>query len=414
MPFLSPHIRKIPFTLCVCISAAAQSSVDAYQQNISQAVANWEALGINQIIVGESDLPAHHQRNLVADVRTTANDEPQFRELLRCAERLTADDWLLLVQPEILLSNEFIFNLSTQCSTGDKERLMFGGSWLLKQTLLDQLLNTSSEITELINNHGILGPADQPGWVLFPRGMLQSAPVALGANPIAAFPWLIECANILNWATFDCTAIAPVAKPITTKHQAKQVAKNHTTSQNSATRIILPSIKGASRLSFLLAAPEALLQKLQAKLCSTSSLPWEVICRPAEPEDGSYGITAAWNSALASAKSNLAWPITATLPKLALLPIILRRMEMSGADLLLLSWCIGQQQMPARESWHQEPGCLIAQTDWLHRVGGFKETLNASTSLLLIRNEAERRGATCAVLPLNAHQRCVEASPTRG
>jgi len=302
--------------------------------------------------------------------------------------------------------------LSTQCSTGNKERLMFGGSWLLRTTLLNQLVNTSSEITELINNHGILGPADQPGWVLFPRGMLQSAPVELGANPIAALPWLIECANILNWATFDCTAIAPVAKPIETKHQAKVVEYN-TTSQYSAKRIILPSNKSRSRLSFLLAAPEAVLQKLQAKLCSTSSLPWEVICRPAEPEDGFYGITTAWNSALASAKSNLAWPITATLPKLALLPIILSRMEKPGADLLLLSWCIGKQQMPARESWHQEPGCLIAQTDWLHRVGGFKETLNAAASLLLIRNEAERRGATCAVLPLNAHQKCVEASTTR-
>jgi len=412
MPFLEPNIKKIPFTLCACISAAAQSSVDANQQNIFQAVANWEALGINQIIVGESDLPAQLQRNLVADVCTTANDEPQFRELLRCAELLTADDWLLLVQPEILLSNEFIFNLSTQCSTGNKERLMFGGSWLLRTTLLNQLVNTSSEITELINNHGILGPADQPGWVLFPRGMLQSAPVELGANPIAALPWLIECANILNWATFDCTAIAPVAKPIETKHQAK-VMEYNTTSQYSAKRIILPSNKSRSRLSFLLAAPEAVLQKLQAKLCSTSSLPWEVICRPAEPEDGFYGITTAWNSALASAKSNLAWPITATLPKLALLPIILSRMEKPGADLLLLSWCIGQQQMPARESWHQEPGCLIAQTDWLHRVGGFKETLNAAASLLLIRNEAERRGATCAVLPLNAHQKCVEASTTR-
>lgn len=408
MPFHDPNIRKIPFTLCAN-SGATQSSADANQQNIFQAVANWDDLGIKQIIVGESNLPAHPQRTQVADVRTTANDEPQFCELLRCAELLTADDWLLLVQPEILLSNEFIFNLSTLCSTGNKGRLMFGGSWSLEKTLLNQLLNTSSEITKLIDNDGILSPADQPGWIIFPRGMLQSAPIEIPANPIAALHWLLDCANILNWATFDCTAIAPVAKPIETKHQTKQGTKNHKISQQSSTRIILPSNKGAPRLSILLAAPEALLPKLQEKLCSTSSLPWEVICRPADPEDGFNGITTAWNSALASARSNLAWPITAALPKLALLPVILRRMEMPGADLLLLSWCIGLQQMPARDSWHQEPGCLVAQTAWLHRVGGFKETVTAASSLLLIRNEAERRGATCAILPLNAHQKSSES-----
>jgi len=159
------------------------------------------------------------------------------------------------------------------------------------------------------------------------------------------------------------------------------------------------------------AAPDAELARFSTALRPAPSLPWEVIARPAEARDPIGAVAAAWNSALAVAEADLVWPITEP-PPLALLPVLLRRLDQAALDLLQLAWQLGDQTMPLRQDWHQEPGCLVLQTAWLRRVGGLPEGRSASQALLAVRRAAEERGAACSALPLIASRRSVADAPT--
>lgn len=395
------------FTLCAGIRAAQAGAVEG-PQRLRRAAANWDSLDVDQLLIGESDLPPQPQRQVLADVATNANDDPCLRELLRCCAEQTRQDWLLFTSADALLSTEFCANLSAFCSsiTNNRKRLLVGRAWRLSDNLLDgleacQLPPTAEGLTALINAHGYLDPAGQFSWALLPRGVLQAAPVGLGCDPAEVLPWLISSAQTLGWPSLDCTAAAPLAAPLAA---AGHTAASHT--PTAACKALWPGSEQAPKLSLLLAAPESQLQQLADSLCPTPSLPWEVVARPADPSDGAGAVAAAWASALEVAQGHLAWPITTALPPLALLPAVLRCFDTGGVDLLQLGWQLGSQPMPVREPNHQEPGCLVAQTAWLRRVmTALPHQSSPAAALLWMRQQAERRGACTASLPLTAIQR---------
>lgn len=386
-----------PFTLCAGFGAAP-----AVPEQRQRAAASWQALGLEQLLLGEADLPPEPQRRLLADVATNGNDEPLLADLLRHAASQTSQPWLLLVAADAVLSPELVTHLAQLCAAGPAPRLLLGRAWRLPEDILNTLEPFEPVgLTGLIDAHGRLDPPDQPAWLLLPRGRLQAAPPALACDPGEALPWLAATARDLGWPLLDATAVAPLLRP---GSSVSVGAPPHSLWPRTA---VLPHQLQPPRpiLSLLLAAPQSELERLSTALQPSPSLPWEVIARPADPADGPAAHAAAWNSALAVARGDLAWPLTAAPRALALLPAVLRRFERPGLELLLLAWQLGEQCMPARDAWYQEPGCLVAQTAWLKRLGGFDERLAAAATLLDLRQRAEARGACTASLPLIARQR---------
>jgi hypothetical protein len=395
-----PPFPKPPFTLIAGVGASLAARLQGHQQ-LNQAAANWDALGLGQILVGEADLPAQPWRQLVADVITTHRDEPCLAELLRIAAQHATADWLLLVSPDALLSPALVANLSQLCRPGSPLRVVVGRAWRLPESTFNSLASAvPEELERMIDAAGKLDAGDSTAWALLPRNVLQAAPAELGCNPAEAVPWLVRCAEQLGWPVLEATAAAPLACLAVRAHGGLVPPPP----QAAVNGVVLPHRPGAPRLSLLLAAPEAELEALQQALRPAEALPWEVIARPAESSDGEGATAAAWNSALEMAQGALAWPITATLPPLALIPAVLRSFDRQPMDVLQLSWPLGRLTMPPHQPWHQEPGCLVTHTAWLRRLGGFDSVQSAGPALLQWRQQAERRGARCQALPLLARE----------
>lgn len=394
------------FTLCAGIGATQAGTVRGPQQ-LRRAASNWETLGLDQLLIGESDLEAHPQRLVVHDVATNANDDPCLQELLRCGAERTQQPWLLLVSPDALLSETFLLCVQGLCDANQGDRpsqmLVVGRAWRLSDNQLDGLdsepyPSTPSSLPTLIDAHGILDPVGQFSWALIPRGALWASPASLGCDPAEALPWLISGAHTLGWTLLDATAAAPVARPLTAPSARTACTKG------LSTTAVLPLHPNAPRLSLLVAAPESRLESLQTQLCPTTSLPWEVIARPADNLNDAGAVAAAWASGLDAARGVLAWPLSANVPPLALLAAVLRCFNNSGVELLQLGWQLGNQPMPIQALNHLEPGCLVAQTAWLKRVGGIPQECSPAMALQRLRQLAERRGANTVHLPLPAIQ----------
>lgn len=394
------------FTLCVGVGPSQPGAVDG-PDDLLRAAARWDQLGLEQLVAGECELPHHPRRRRFAEIGTTSNDQPLLADLLRCAAEAASHGWLLLVSGDLLLSRMLVNNLAQLCRSESPHRLVIGRAWRLGRDRLASLSmaadpetaqqrSMDTALQEAIDQEGCLDGPERPAWVLLPRGALLAAPAQLSCDPAQALPWLVEAAGLLGWPVLEATAAAPVARPElpggTT--QGELIVE--------PTGVVLPHAPGAPLLSLLLAAPERQLQRLVQALSPAPALPWEVVARPAEPAGDPGAVTAAWNSALTAARGELAWPITDQLPPLALIPVVLRSFEQPGADLLLLSWEVNGLAMPPGLAWHQQPGCLVAHSRWLRRVGAFRESLPAAAALLQVRRQAERRGARSRCLPISA------------
>ena len=80
------------FTLC--IGSSGRSNRDA--------AANWQALGLEQLVFGESGLPPTPLRRVLPEVRTTALDQPCLADALAQAAELASHPWLLLLDGDAL------------------------------------------------------------------------------------------------------------------------------------------------------------------------------------------------------------------------------------------------------------------------------------------------------------------------
>jgi hypothetical protein len=392
MPVISLRTHALPLAVISGFTApVAQPELD--QGWLNTAGANWDSLGLPQLLVGECDWHEHGSRVLVPDVATTVHDDPCLRELLQAAALRLDHDWLLLLGPDVAVSPEGLHALRQLCRPGTPARLVIGRAWRLAEPPGDDLMAA-------IEAEGCLDPPERLAWALLPRDRLLAAPAELGCSPEQAIPWLIAMATALGWPVLEATAAVMVARPVAPAAPLKLPQR----SVSAATAVVLPHRPGDPLLSLLLAAPEAALDQIQQQLLPTLALPWEVIARPAEPADGPGAISAAWASGLQVARGALAWPITQA-PPLALIPAVLRCFDAPGVDLLQLAWQMGSQLMPAVDPLLQEPGCLVGQSPWFRRAGGFADGLSAPGALLQVRQRARRRGALCRSLPLSALQR---------
>lgn len=436
------------FTLCVGIGPRQTGTLDG-PDDLERAASRWDRLGLEQIVAGECDLAEHPGRRRVAEIGTSAEDEPLLGDLLGLAAESARHEWLLLVSGDAVLSQALVTNLAQLCRPGCPKRLVIGRAWRLERQWLqslDEAVDPDGALAEAIDRHGRLFAAEPPDpdteadadacgdWVLLPRGALLEPPASLSCDPQQALPWLIQAARLLGWPVLEATAAAPLvrpaAAPLVRLAEANQDSAGAWRSWGSrgapgdatgaseaswgaarrggvpaaarASGVVLPHEPGTPRLSLLLAAPERELERLAAALRPAPSLPWEVVARPAEPAGDPTAVTAAWRSGLLAARGELAWPVIDPPPPLALIPVVLRSCEQPGADLLLLSWLLDGLPMPPRLSWHQQPGCLVAQTGWLRRAGGFSDAIPAADALLQLRRRAEARGARSRALPISA------------
>ena len=348
---------------------------------LHQVVPNWSAAGLPQILAGECDLSPDALRTVWPEIATTAGDAPRLDELLRYSARHARSDWLLLIGPDTLLSRPLLDTLTQLCRPGSPRRLVLGRAWRKR---VDALANASTpqdpdSLWNRIEAEGVLDGPGQIGWMLLPRGVLLAAPSELSAEPAQAAPWLIGCARQLGWPVLDATAAAPALR-------LGEPALRLVDPMPQPTAVVRPHQPAAPLLSLLLAASEADLERLQDQLLPAVSLPWEVIARPAEPADGPGDVAAAWSSALAVARGELAWPIAEASPPLALLPVVLRSFEQPGVELLQLG------PMPG-------PGALVAPTAWWRLLGAWRDDLPPAEAMAAARQQALARGARLRQLP---------------
>ena len=386
------------FTLCIGMGALHNDNKNF--ENLQRAAINWLNLEIEQIMVGETELTMHPLRKIRAEATTDINDEPCLSDLLLFAQKEASNKWLLLIDHNCILSHVTKNNIQQLCRSDSTAKIIVGRAWEIEQTKLKELNLSTKETTkldELIDNQAIINGIDKPGWALFPKGILCNAPKEISCSSEKAIPWLMKSAIINGLPVLDGTAIAAILKPRYTNtinnHQVHSI-------DTYAQRAILPHTPHNPKLSLLLAAPEHELDLIVKKLCPNNKLAWEVIGRPAEIDD-EEGLVAAWNSGLEVARGEIAWPITRNNPPIALIPIILKSFEIPGVDFLTLNWDLAGEIMSGDVAWHQQPGCLIAQTNWLKRLGAIPKSTKANKALLELKKNAVKRGAIIKSLPIN-------------
>lgn len=363
-----------PFSLCAGLGATDSTA-------LKRAAQNWDDLKLEQILVGETNLLPHPQRKIRAEVSCTGRDEPALIELLRLAAQLASEEWLLLVPADALLTPSLVENLRQLCRPGSQRRLVIGRAWLLPEAEI----SPGDQLEQRQNRYGLLDPPGSVSWLLLPRGALLAAPAELSCRPADAAGWLTNTAQQLGWPVLDATAAAPLLRPATRSAIQPQTL----TARSQASGVVLPHRPGAPLLSLLLAAPQAQLNSLAAALRPCSSLPWEVVARPAETAGPTGELAAAWNSGLEACQAAIAWPISANLPPLALLPVLLRCFELPAVELVQLGL------------WPR-PGGLVIQSAWLRRLGGLSEHGSAAQALDALKQKAQKRGANCLQLPLTS------------
>jgi hypothetical protein len=353
------------FTICAGLDGSP---------HLAQTSANWSALGLPQILAGESSLLPDPLRTVWPEIGTTSSDQPRLSDLLRFAAEHARSEWLLLLAPDTLLTPSLRAALSQLCRPGSPRRVVVGRVWYGVDHSVDPLA--------AIEQGAVLDPPQRFGWMLLPRGALVAAPPDLGCAPHQAASWLTDGARQLGWPILDATAAAPALR------LGSAEVDGPWPTPVPPTAVVRPHQPGAPQLSLLLAAPEAELERCRQQLLPAPSLPWELIARPAESSDGPGAMAVAWTSALAAARGELAWPITAALPSLALLPVVLRSFELPAVDLLQLGID------PA-------PGAVVAPTAWWKRLGGWSEAASGADAMAAAVRLARERGACLSQLPFN-------------
>lgn len=379
-------------SFAICVGSCGGADLDA--------AANWQALGLEQLVFGESSLPSTPLRRVFPSVRTTEEDEPCLGDLLAQATQHTSKAWLLLLAPEAWLTPSCLTNLDQLCRPGRPRQLVIGRAWRLPRAVMrDPLVALEEErLDGVLAEAGALDRHDHISWLLLPSGAFAHAPSHLGCRPADVAPWLFQQALQLGWPVLDATAAAPVLRGQDPAQSGQTGAH-----QLQPTGVVLPYNPGAPRLSFLLAAPESQLPALVQALKPVDALPWEVIARPDLGAAAGPGSTAAaWNSALADAQGDLVWPLGVHRPDLALLPALFRCFEIPGVDLVHLPWALGAEVVADPVGARLQTGCLLGQRVWFQRLGGFDEAQAAPQCLRHFLSKAQRRGAGTRMFPLSA------------
>jgi hypothetical protein len=367
---------------------------------VEGAAAHWQALGLQQLVFGESGLDPTPERRLVQEVPHTPNDEPCLRAMLTAAADLTAAPWLLVVPADAHLTPTAVRNLSQLARRDQPRQLVIGRAWRLPQHRFSgpSSGHTQAHWDEAIAAEGRLDPPTLFSWVLLPRAALLQAPMELGSSPSQAVPWLVDQARLLGWPVLEASSTIPVLRPAALSPNSQPGPSQ--IGWPDCTGVVLPHAPGTPRLSVLVAAPQRDLEALAQRLRPVAALPWEVILRPHLPDRGPGAMAAAWNSALADARGDLVWPLAVHPPALACLPLVLRLFDAPWVDLAQFACRLGQQHYPADDPYRVEPGCLLGQRSWLQRLGGFDESLDGRRALQDLKQRALDRGASIRSVPL--------------
>ncbi len=367
--------------------------------NLEAAAANWQALGLQQLVFGESSLQPTAGRQLLEEVPHTPQDEPCLGAILSAAVGLSAAPWLLLVAAEAHLTPTAVDNLSQLARPDHPKQLVIGRAWRLPPQRLRDLASAEDQgpWDDAIAAQGRLDPPTQFSWVLLPRDALLEAPAWLGASPEQAVPWLVDQARTLGWPVLEASSAIALLRP---SAPALQLSSVRQARPPECTGVVLPHAAGAPRLSVLVAAPPEDLEGIVETLRPAVSLPWEVIVRPDLTDWEPGSTTAAWNSALADARGDLVWPLACHHPALAYFAYVLRLFDQPWVDLAQFAWRLGEHHHPADDLHRVEPGTLVAQRSWIQRLGGFDESKDARSALLGLRQKALERGALLRSVPL--------------
>ena len=367
--------------------------------NLEAAAANWQALGLPQLVFGESNLHPTAERQLLEEVPHTPQDQPCLGAVLSGAVGLSSAPWLLLLSADAHLTPTAVENISQLARPDQPKQLVIGRAWRLPPKRFQELSMSQEQgqWDDAIAAQGRLDPPSQFSWVLLPRAALLQAPAWLGAAPEQAVPWLVEQARTLGWPVLEASSAIALLRPAAPTLQLPSVRQ---ASPPECTGVVLPHAAGAPRLSILVAAPPESLEGILETLCPAASLPWEVIVRPDLADGGPGSTTAAWNSALADARGDLVWPLASHHPALAFFPYGLRLFDAPWVDLAQFAWRLGAHHHPADDPYRVEPGTLVAQRSWIQRLGGFDESQDARPALLSFRQRALARGALLRPVPL--------------
>lgn len=372
--------------------------------NFEAAAANWQALGLQQLVFGESRLHPTPERQLLEAVPHTPEDVPCLGAVLAGAAGLAAAPWLLLLSAEAQLTPTAVANLSQLARLDQPQQLVIGRAWRLppEQFRDAGIPQAQGHWDDAIAAQGRLDPPSQFSWALLPRAALLQAPAWLGASPEQAVPWLVQQARSLGWPVLEASSAIGLVRPAS---PVPQRPPSRQARPPACTGVVLPHAAGAPRLSLLVAAPAEQLDGIVETLRPAGSLPWEVIVRPDLAEGAPGSTAAAWNSALAEARGDLVWPLGAHHPALASFAYVLRLFDQPWVDLAQWAWRLGAHHHPADDPHRVEPGTLVAQRSWIERLGGFDESLDARAALLGLRQRALERGALLRSVPLELLER---------
>ena len=100
--------------------AAALGAGDSDTGAIS---ANWQALNLPHLLIGEGQMPPHPLLRHQPEVSTCNDDQPRLRDLLQCAATELESDWILLCSTDLQFSAD---SCSKLCRQGAPKRLITG------------------------------------------------------------------------------------------------------------------------------------------------------------------------------------------------------------------------------------------------------------------------------------------------
>ena len=369
-----------------------------------EASAYLDAIGLEQLLFGEWPIGVGHRGTLVPDVNTAVDDWPCLVDVLRECSRRTAQAWLLLLTAEALPSLSLIQVLKGFLATQPGPHLVLGRAWRVSSEHWELVRNFGPwpgqdlAIKKVLRMDGTLDPPDEISWMLFPKGSWADVAATRSAAPWRAAPWLMKCATESGWPVLDATWAAPLLRPRSVDPALPARSRRWIRTDGS----LSAGGPGSPRISFLLVANPEQLRCWQDQLLPTSALPWEVVVRSLPEPCSETGVVASWNAALPDATGDLVWPLWNAVPRLGLVPTLLRCFQPAWVDLVTMAFRIGSQLMPASDPIHIRPGTLVVRRGWLERLGGFPRAATAEGSLLRLRRESVARGAMVHPLPIDA------------
>ncbi|MFO8237329.1 MAG: hypothetical protein R6U00_03555 [Prochlorococcaceae cyanobacterium] len=283
-----------PFTLCVAPPLGASTAAAA------AALHRWQSLGMPLLPYGEWGLGEPQGQPLLADLRTTAADQPRLDDLLRLLHNRARSHALVLICAEAEPTPAWCDALA-ELALRRPPVLAFGRAW---------------------RGGAQLDAPFSPSWVLLPRGPWQPPlhqAETLAADPAAALPWLLQLAGQQGWTALEATDAAPLQATLPTPLPGPTTTAPQAELAVHPVQRLASTAAGSVGLSLLL-PPAVEAAAWRQALHPAASLPWEVLEAPLQH----------WRQA----RGELIWPLPAGSqpPPLALLPVLLRALRNPWID----------------------------------------------------------------------------------